>query len=232
MSNLSGVIQRESAPVRSQVERAMRDAIVQGRLAPGQRLVEADLCSQLGVSRPLLREALRQLVAEDLVVIVPNHGARVSSLTPKLAAQIYEVRGHLEGLVGRSFVLNAGKDPRQRLDGAMESLRTLTNNGADVALVLDAKSEFYRILVDNCGNQIVRDMLERLNNRISLLRAFSLSQPGRMPEMLKEMEAIHDAINDNDPQATYTACIEHVNNAARYALTAMRECTGTSTHGT
>ena len=81
-----------AAPVRSQTVGNLRDAILAGRFAPGERLVEAELCRLLGVSRPSIREALRQLEAERLVVITPFKGPAVARIEWPEAEQIYEVR--------------------------------------------------------------------------------------------------------------------------------------------
>ncbi|HWD15746.1 MAG TPA: GntR family transcriptional regulator, partial [Casimicrobiaceae bacterium] len=86
-----------AAPVRSQTVGNLRNAILTGRFAPGARLVEAELCRLLGVSRPSVREALRQLEAERLVVITPFKGPAVARIEWPEAEQIYEVRALLEG---------------------------------------------------------------------------------------------------------------------------------------
>src|SRR3954471_5166376 len=96
-----------AAPVRSQVVETLRTAITSGRFAPGQRLVEKDLCDLLGVSRPSVREALRELESEGLINTIPNRGPLVSMLSARDAASIYEVRGVLEALAAKLFAQHA-----------------------------------------------------------------------------------------------------------------------------
>src|SRR3712207_5371423 len=79
----------------------LREAIVAGVFEPGARLVEAHLCDVFGVSRPVIREALRSLEAERLVAIIPNRGPLVRVLTWPEAAEIYQVRSLLEGEAAR-----------------------------------------------------------------------------------------------------------------------------------
>src|SRR5690349_13762377 len=98
---------RHAATLRLQVEEKLRNAIAAGRFKPGERLVERDLCARLDVSRALIREALRQLEAEGLIVAVPHRGPVVASITVEEARQIYAVRALLEGFAGRGFVGHA-----------------------------------------------------------------------------------------------------------------------------
>src|SRR5688500_13786589 len=83
--------------VQQQAVERLRAAILAGVFKPGDRLVEADLCARLGVSRPSVREALRSLEAEGLVNIVPNRGPQIPVLTWQQAEEIYQVRALLEG---------------------------------------------------------------------------------------------------------------------------------------
>jgi len=93
--------------VRSQTVGNLRNAILAGQFAPGARLVEAELCRLLGVSRPSVREALRQLEAERLVVITPFKGPAVARIEWPEAEQIYEVRALLEGQAAFLFATRA-----------------------------------------------------------------------------------------------------------------------------
>src|SRR3954453_2834497 len=109
-------VNRVAAPVREQVVDQLRQAIVEMRLKPGQRLVERELIEQTGVSRTTIREVLRQLTAEGLVMTIPQKGAVVMVPSAQEAADLYEVRATLEALAGRRFVRNAD-------DAAIKALR-------------------------------------------------------------------------------------------------------------
>lgn len=95
--------QVKAETLRSQVENQLRQAIVGGLLKPGQKLVERELCERLGVSRPSLREALRRLEAEKLIVNVPHRGPEVASMTLAEARDLYAMRRLLEGFAAREF---------------------------------------------------------------------------------------------------------------------------------
>jgi DNA-binding transcriptional regulator YhcF (GntR family) len=101
------IITRTAAPLRQQVVKAIREDILDGGLVPGQRLVESVLCDAYGVSRTVIREALRQLESEHLIRVMPNLGPIVTVLTESEIKSIYVVRASLEGLAGELFALHA-----------------------------------------------------------------------------------------------------------------------------
>src|ERR1700761_7225303 len=112
-----------AAPLRREIETRLRSAITGGRFQTGERLVERELCEMLGVSRPSLREALRQLEAEELVTLVPNRGPIVSEVSIDEAREIYEVRAMLEGLAARLFVRRASNADIAALRKALHELK-------------------------------------------------------------------------------------------------------------
>ncbi|MCY1254151.1 HTH-type transcriptional repressor RspR [compost metagenome] len=209
-------IKRDMTTLRQQVTARLRDAIVAGALAPGQRLVERELCENLGVSRPLVREALQQLEAEGLVNLVPHKGPVVATISAEESQQIYAVRAYLEACVGEGFARNASEAQIERLRGALRFLATPEASMNTDALV-NGKNEFYAILMEGSGNKIASQMLTQLNNRITLLRRVSLGRSGRLAESLKELDAVVVAIEKRDAEATRKLCFEHVISAARAA---------------
>ena len=94
-------VSRESTSLRLLVENRLRSAIGSGLFKPGQRLIERELCEQVGVGRTSIREALRQLEAEGLVTTIPHRGPIVSTISVEEAEQLYDLRALLEGYAGR-----------------------------------------------------------------------------------------------------------------------------------
>ncbi len=206
-----------AAPVRTQVVQRLRAAITGGRFAPGQRLVEKDLCALLDVSRACVREALRQLEAEGLVVNVPNRGLVVSRLTARDAASIYEVRGVLEALAARLFAVRASDEQLAALEAAVDRLAEAYAAGS-VERILALKTEFYDTLIAGSGNSVIASILRAINARITQLRRVSLSSPARWPASLGEIRAMLEAIRRRDPEAAFQAALDHVRRAAEAAL--------------
>lgn len=210
-------IPRENSTLRQQVVEQLRAAVLGGVFAPGQKLVERDLCEQLDISRTVLREALQHLGAEGLITNIPHKGPTVASITRKEAEDIYEVRAALEGLAGRGFALHANTGQVQALKRALAELEVLQQAPTGDALI-EAKNAFYRLLAEGAGNHVIASMLTLLNNRITLLRRLSLSETGRLPATLAELRAIVEAIEQRQPDLAQQLCQQHVRTAALAAL--------------
>jgi DNA-binding GntR family transcriptional regulator len=209
-----------AAPVRQQVARALRAAIMSGRFTPGQRLIERDLCELLGVSRPPLREALRELESEGLIANVPNRGPEVARLNKQDAADIYQVRGVLEALAAKLFATSATETQIAALEKALDAVAAAYRSG-DVEENLAAKTLFYDILLQGSGNRMIESVLRNMNARINLLRRLSLSLPRRLPESLREIKALVKAIKARDADAAFACCLIHVERAAEAALASL-----------
>lgn len=210
-----------AAPVRSQVVETLRAAITSGRFAPGQRLVEKDLCDLMGVSRPSVREALRQLESEGLIVTIPNRGPLVSRLSARDAASIYEVRGALEALAARLFAASASDRQVAALEASMQRLEAAYAS-RDVEKIIEVKKEFYDILLEGSGNSIIPSILNMMHARITQLRRVSLSSPKRATASIREIRAVLKAIKQRDPEAAFKAALHHVEQAAKVALASLQ----------
>ncbi|MGN9910259.1 GntR family transcriptional regulator [Phytohabitans sp. LJ34] len=216
-------VERSPALIRSQVVENLRQAILDRRLAPGQRLIERELVELTGVSRTSVREALRELAAEGLVTAIPNKGMIVTSVSAEEARQLYQVRAVLEALAGRLFVEHAGAAQRKALVRALERIERLAAKGSPV---LAAKDAFYDVLFEGGGNDALRSVAGSLHARVSVLRSLSLSVPGRVEHSTKELRAIVDAVLAGDAEAAAAACARHVEEAGRAGLTALSEQDG------
>lgn len=221
MTDFSMKVVRQPPPLRTQVRELLRSAIVEMHFLPGERLVERKLCEMAGVSRAVIREVLRELENEGLVQIVPNRGPIVAgNIGVEEARGLYETRAVLEALAGRSFVLNATAADREALRGAFaEFEQASVVTPVDARLVLKSKSKFYAILLQGARNQTMLNVLRSLHDRITALRALTLGTPGRIGDTLSEVGRIMAAIDADDPSAAWEACITHVRNAGRIALT-------------
>jgi DNA-binding GntR family transcriptional regulator len=223
-SDLSMRVGRVAAPLREQVVDVLRQAILDFRLKPGQRLIERELIEQTGVSRTTIREVLRQLAAEGLVTTIPQRGAVVMVPSAQEAADLYEVRAVLEALAGRRFVKHATDDHVKQLRKAFKDIeRAMRRRDPDIQDVLAVKDRFYDVLLDGAGNTAIRSTLDSLRARVRVLRATSLSQPDRSAETIGEIRAIVEAAEARDADAMADACAHHVEQAARSGLRGLVE---------
>ena len=202
-------------PLRQQVVIALRDAISEGRFNPGDRLVERELCEQLGVSRPSLREALRELENDGIVTSLANRGVFVSVISVRAAREIYEMRAQLEGLLAGRFARLASSAQIAALSAAVDRLAQAYADGADVSKV---KRELYQVLIEGADHDLAASMLLGIQLRASQLRRMTLSDPDRAQASIAEMRALLKAIKKRDAQAATQAAQHHVQNAGELAL--------------
>lgn len=214
-------VSRESTSLRLLVENRLRSAIGSGLFKPGQRLIERELCEQVGVGRTSIREALRQLEAEGLVTTIPHRGPIVSTITVDEAEQLYDLRALLEGYAGRECARLRDPDIIARLRRQFEIVGTVAGQ-EDRSDLLAAKTEFYAALMEGCGNTFVERFLKMLLNRVTVLRMTSMTQPDRIDRSLREIETILVAIETGDEDGAERACVQHIENAAAVALDALR----------
>lgn len=206
---------RVAAPLREQIADALRQAILEFRFEPQQRLVERELIEMTGVSRTTVREVLRGLESEGLVKIVPQRGAIVDVPSVEEAGELYEVRALLEEFTAKRFIERGGEADLAALIRAHKNFNHLAKTRPDDILeLLHAKDEFYRVLLDGSGSSVVRTLLGQLQARVRLLRARSLSKPGRPQESAAELHDLIKAIEAKDVDRAVAICHRHVEKAS------------------
>jgi DNA-binding GntR family transcriptional regulator len=213
---------RVAAPLREQVTSSLRQAILDFSLQPGQRLVERELIERLGVSRTTIREAIRELSAEGLVTVVPQKGAIVTAPSLEDAVDLYEVRASLESLVVQRFVERASDEQVARLTRTVEAFAEVTTSTTSIRDVLKAKDAFYAVLVEGAGSTALRQLLESIQARVQVLRATSMSEPGRPLEVVDELRGIVRAIGERDAALASQRCATHIRRASVTALAHLR----------
>ncbi len=212
-------IGRVAAPLREQVIDAMRNAIFDFQLRPGQRLIERELIDRFGVSRTTIREALRDLASEGLVTVVPQKGAIVSAPSAEEAADIYDVRAHLESLAVQRFVTRASDEQVTALRATVDKLAEESKRDpTDTLALLRTKDAFYDALIEGAGSEVLKQVLGGLQARIRVLRATSLGVTGRPVSTANELGAVMDAIERRDGDSAAELCARHVRNASATAL--------------
>ena len=178
-------ILKSAAPLRRQVLDELRQSIISGRLAPGARLVERELIAMMGVSRTVIREALRQLESEGLIAMIPNKGPVVRELTLAESKDLYSIRAVLEGLAARLFAQNANDSLVKKLEKALNRISDAYKNG-DPETIAETKNSFYDVLFEGAGSETLSSMIATLHGRIWRWRALGLSHPRRTADRWKE----------------------------------------------
>jgi DNA-binding GntR family transcriptional regulator len=216
-TSVLAAISKSAAPLRRQVLDELRQSIIAGRLNPGERLVERELIAMMGVSRTVIREALRQLESEGLVAIVPNKGPIVRTLTVEEARDIYAIRAVLEGLAARLFTEQADQAQIARLERALSVVEKAYDSG-DVNSMLETKNNFYEVLFEGTKSETLASMLAILHGRIWRWRGLGLTHPNRSPERdrqsLKNLRALVQAIRARDAASAEQILRDEVSKAA------------------
>lgn len=214
----STVIARTAAPLRQQVVRLVREDILEGNLVPGQRLVENAMCEAYGVSRTVIREALRQLESEHLITVVPNFGPIVTVLTETEIRAIYVVRAALEGLAGKLFAENADAAQVKKFIKLRDRLDREYRKG-DIQSREHIKADFYAQLTDGAANEVLTENLRSMHARIAIFRRFAFVDEARIEPSIAELETIIEAAAvKRDGKAAWAACEHHILVAGELAI--------------
>lgn len=212
------VITQRAAPLRQQVVELLRQDILDDVLHPGQRLLENTLCERYGVSRTVIREALRQLESEHLITMLPNRGPIVTVLTERNIQDLYEMRATMEGLAGQLFAERASTEQAQALVMLIGEMEATYLRGT-VASRGEAKDQFYTLLLDGAGNEVLTSSLRGIHSRIGIFRHFAFVDEERVRISMEELRKIVTAAGvTRDPALARIACQEHIALAGELAI--------------
>jgi len=200
------------SPLTLLVTDKMRERILDGSLAPGQRLVEGRISADFDVSRIPVREALRHLAAEGLVTIEPRRGASVTRFTDEQVQDLVEVRANLEALNAK--LASKRKDPHftERLRQLLADGDRLADANDLVELVL-MNQRFHDTLASAAGNSVLQEVMRSLRDRTVLL--FTPYNRLRVRQNWEEHAAILRAVLNADPELASVLALCHVQNAAQ-----------------
>jgi len=200
---------REGAAATQLAVTALRSALFDGDLSPGQRLVESELAETYGVSRASVRAALIALTGEGLVERIPNRGARVRVVSVTEAVAITECRMVLEGLCAAKAAERATDGEIEVLTGLGDRLQRAVADG-DPMKYSALNRELHRLVREYAQQPVAAELLSRLNGQI-VRHQFRLAlRAGRPQVSLPEHLAIIEAIAKRDPAAAETAARAHL----------------------
>ncbi|MEU1981871.1 GntR family transcriptional regulator [Nocardia sp. NPDC019395] len=198
----------------------LRDMVLDGTLAPGERLNEVHLSQALGISRGPLREAIQRLASEGLVEAVTHRGAYVRSFSSNELTDFYELRIALETHAVR---LAARHTPQERIDELSQLLDdTESSMGADTNAAYPADQDFHARVVRLAAKPPLLDALTEVGRKIQLARARSAHQPRRARTALDEHRAIVAALSSRDDEQAARLIEAHLVSSLNNALAVLR----------
>ncbi|MCV2394400.1 GntR family transcriptional regulator [Actinotalea sp. M2MS4P-6] len=208
---------------------ALHDALLRGEYAPGQRLVEADLCDRFGASRAAVRESLRLLAGDGLVVLEPHRGARVRRITLDEAIEIAEVRVAVEVLLARRAAEHITPQTATELRDIATGIRGAIE-GFDPVAHSALNERLHLRIAEIADHETAAAVVRKLRTQLVSFQVRLSTLSGRAQTTLAEHEQITAAIADGDPDAAVAAMRRHLEGAVA-ALRALRASDGSDAAG-
>lgn len=201
----------EYLPLRDVVFNTLRQAILTGELKPGERLMEIHLADRLGVSRTPIREAIRKLELEGLVVMIPRKGAQVAKITEKNLKDVLEVRRALDMLAVKLACRRMSEEDKKELRRACDEFAQIirSNNAKDIT---EADVHFHDIILKSTGNDRLIQIVNNLAEQMYRYRLEYIKDTVYHSRLVQEHEAIFNAIINNEEEEAAAAVVLHIDN--------------------
>ena len=209
-------------PLRDVVFNTLREAILKGDLKPGERLMELQLASKLGVSRTPIREATRMLEQEGLAVTTPRKGAEVAKMTLKDMEDVLEIRDALDELAVRIACQKISDEQLKQLEDMKELFEKSTQTG-NVKKIAEADVTFHDVIYEATGNPKLVTLLNNLREQVYRYRVEYIKDPKNYPTLIAEHEAILESLKNRDVKNAVEAMHVHVANQAEAVKTVIQE---------
>lgn len=211
------IVDGRAKSLEESVYNAIREEILEGKLASGTALTECALAARLGVSRTPIRGALHRLSEEGLVSATPNRGAVVVGVNAKDLVDIYKIRMRLEGLASREAAKSISTEDKARLSDSVE-LSEFYIQKKDTEHLKQLDTEFHSIIYKASGNRLLYKTLSELHGNITAYRKLSISVDDRLERSVKEHRDILNAILAGDAELADKLTSRHIEAALENLL--------------
>ena len=216
-----GVSMNEYLPLRDVVFNTLRQAILRGELKPGERLMEIQLANKLGVSRTPIREAIRKLELEGLVLMIPRKGAEVAEITEKSLRDVLEVRRALEELAVELVCEKITDEQIQDLKDAAEEFKESLKDG-DITRIAEADVKFHDVIYMATDNQKLIQLLNNLREQMYRYRVEYLKRSDFHQQLIDEHEEIIETIESGQKDRAVQVVCQHVDNQVEAVMDTIR----------
>ncbi len=199
----------EYLPLRDIVFQTLRNAIITGELQPGERLMETQLAEKLGVSRTPIREAIRKLELEGLVIMVPRKGAQVAQFTEKDIQDVLEVRAALEALAAKLACKRMDDRSFLKLQLAIAEYSYAAKN-KDLETMIEKDVEFHDIICNATQNDKLIQLFTNLKEQVNRYRITYLKNVEDSDTVEAEHLAILEALKNKDEEVASALASQHI----------------------
>lgn len=207
----------DNMPLRDAVFETLREAIFKGVLPPGQHLMEMQLAYQLGVSRTPVREAIRMLELEGLVVMIPRKGARVAAISEKSLCDVLEVRRALEELSVRLACARMERVVLDQLDSINQQFIRACQTD-DVVLIARLDEKFHAVIYEAADNEKLLQLLSQMQNQMYRYRIEYIKMKERRQILVEEHKKIIHALARRDANFAAEAACLHISHQEQYVM--------------
>ena len=211
MGNGFNVTMNEYLPLRDVVFNTLRQAILKGELEPGERLMEIQLSERLGVSRTPIREAIRKLELEGLVLMIPRKGAEVAKISETSLREVLEVRRSLEELAAELACQRIGERELLDLEEAEEAFAEAIINGEPMEIA-ESDEHYHDLIYQATGNSRLVQILNNLREQMYRYRLEYIKDEDKRQILVVEHEHILQALKNHDIQDAKSAVRGHIDN--------------------
>ena len=208
-------------PLRDVVFRTLRQAILTGEMKPGERLLEIHLANKLGVSRTPIREAIRMLELEGLVIMVPRRGAQVAQITEKSMSDVLAVRCALDELAVELACERISEEEKRELEDACGEFEKATVT-KQVHVIAKADVEFHDIIFKAAGNPRLTQMINNLAEQMYRYRFEYIKDETQHQMLIEEHRRICESISNRDVAAAKEAIRVHIENQEKSIIRQIR----------
>ena len=217
MNNLAKINLDNYKPLRDVVFENLRTAILDGNLKAGQRLMEVQLAEQLGVSRTPIREAIRKLELEGLVVMLPRKGAYVANMSFKDLIDVLEVRASLEGLAASLAAERRNDEDIIDLEKLAKEFETCVRE-TNIEGVLKTDIDFHEKIFMMANNKKLYQLITSLWEQVHRFRVTYVSDYDASLSLVEEHNKILQAIKDGDSELAKKYATEHIELAEQFFM--------------
>jgi len=205
MTNIGAPVVSET--VSERVYRIIKNAIIEGTLKPGERIVQENLTQQLNVSRTPVRDALQRLSSEGLVVLTAFHGAEVFELSKKSLEELYEIRIVLENFAAQKALEHIGEEEIKQLEDLNQSF--IGSNG-DIQKCMQYDRAFHDHLCKAAQLSYINDILQGIWNKCDPYKSLYFRQPKNIERTIFEHDQILKAMRSKQKTKLFDAIQEHL----------------------
>ena len=184
--------------LREKILNIIRDAICNGALKPGEKVLEPELAKQFGISRTPIREAFRQLQSEGYLKVVPRKGVVVAELSRRDIEEFYAIRSILEGYAAKLATPRLTDEDLGKLEALCGELQQLADL-ADVEGFFEVRGEFHETVVKASENYRLFELIQQLETKFSRLRCSALLVDGRMAVSASQYELLVSVFKQKNP---------------------------------